>query len=516
MESKAFEIRLEPVEKKDESFSVKGLQVEIKAVKPKVTSRDEVVFLVKLKNVGYQAIRISGREGSDDNYCRFLVYAPGERMPAYGGVFWPTKGTQGLVIPPGKTIEHEFRPQWGVRPILVPGGPDGHVGHDLLQTTFLTTGIHDIVAYFHGEDNTESKDCWTGDVWSNAVKVEMVPAGSLRADEAEGKAVQAIGKLGGLVTRDEKAQGKPVVWVRLDFTQVTDADLKELAALKQLQRLELMGTRVTDAGLKDLAPLTQLQALYLRGTEVTGAGLKDLAPLKQLQRLDISLTRVTGAGLKDLAPLKQLQWLDLDGNSVTDAGLKELAALTQLQRLNLSYTKVTDAGVKELAALTQLQRLDLEGTRVTDAGVKELAALTQLQKLNLRDTKVTLAGVKELAALTQLQELDLRATKVTDAGVKELATLKQLQRLDLDETPVTDACLKELAALTQLQWLSLAVTQVTGVGVKELAALTQLQELTFGGLHGLTDAGQKELAELQKALPKLRIRIWTLPPPEHK
>ena len=77
VKSKDFEIRLEPVERKDESFSVKGLLVEIRAAKQKVTSIDEVVFVVKLKNVGDQAIRISGRE--EDNFCHFSIYAPGNK-----------------------------------------------------------------------------------------------------------------------------------------------------------------------------------------------------------------------------------------------------------------------------------------------------------------------------------------------------------------------------------------------------------------------------------------------------
>jgi hypothetical protein len=57
---------------------------------------------------------------------------------------------------------------------------------------------------------------------------------------------------------------------------VTDAGLKELAALKQLQWLELSWTQVTDAGLKVLAGLTQLKRLYLSGTQVTDAGLQNL------------------------------------------------------------------------------------------------------------------------------------------------------------------------------------------------------------------------------------------------
>ena len=73
-----------------------------------------------------------------------------------------------------------------------------------------------------------------------------------RADEAEDKAVAFVKKLGGSVDRDEKAPGKPVVEVFLSNTKVTDAGLKELAALKSLTQLDLGNTPVTDAGIKEL------------------------------------------------------------------------------------------------------------------------------------------------------------------------------------------------------------------------------------------------------------------------
>jgi len=123
---------------------------------------------------------------------------------------------------------------------------------------------------------------------------------TLRADDAEDKAVAFVEKLGGYASRDEKAPGKPVITV------------------------SLFGTQVTDAGLKELATLTNLTTLYLGGTDVTDAGLKELAALKNLTTLDLFNTKVTDAGLKELAALKNLTSLYLGGTQVTDAGVKEL------------------------------------------------------------------------------------------------------------------------------------------------------------------------------------------------
>ena len=45
---------------------------------------------------------------------------------------------------------------------------------------------------------------------------------------------------------------------------------------------------MTDAGLKELAALKNLTTLYLSGSDVTDAGLKELAALKNLTTLDLT------------------------------------------------------------------------------------------------------------------------------------------------------------------------------------------------------------------------------------
>ena len=116
----------------------------------------------------------------------------------------------------------------------------------------------------------------------------------------EGKAVNAILKLGGNVERDEKLPGRPVVGVNLDLTKATDSDLKDLKELTGLKALNLWGTQITDAGLKELKELKGLQQLYLVGTKITDAGLKELKGLEGLQVLWLDHTQITDAGLKDL------------------------------------------------------------------------------------------------------------------------------------------------------------------------------------------------------------------------
>jgi hypothetical protein len=372
------------------------------------------------------------------------------------------------------------------------------------------------------------------------------------ADPSLEQAIEAVRKVGGKVTRVEQAPGAPVVAVYLNDTKATDDDLRVLAAFKQLKTLDLGHTPITNAGLQRVAGLAELKVLIAPGIKATDDGMKYVGELKDLETLNLKFTPVGDAGLGHLAGLTRLHTLDLSGRKVTDAGMPSLGKLRNLFHLGLHDTAITDEGMKSLAALTamgnliltssgavgdegmksvarmrRLRLLDVFGTGVTDRGLKELAGLPRLFSLNLGKTGVTDAGIRSLAGLAELQWLDLSYTDVTDeglkglarcrrltnlnlqsarfvtnAGMKELAGLPQLKHLMLAWTEITDAGLKEVARCPRLTHLTLTETEVTDAGLRELTSCAHLMLLNLGGARKVTAAG---VAELEKALPKLKV-----------
>jgi hypothetical protein len=327
---------------------------------------------------------------------------------------------------------------------------------------------------------------------------------------------------------------RPIVEMNLSNKELSDADLKELANYKQLQKLDLGNTQLDDVGLKHLAALNQLQWLSIGFTQVSDAGLKELAPLQQLRWLDLGHTKVSDAGLKELVALKQLQTLHLYDTAVSDAGLKDLVALRQLGELNLKGTKVSDTGVKELQKALPMCQIEVDvhlsapprlsvlgavierdksqpdqpvvavslgSTGVKDADLTALADFKDLQQLDLGNTAVGDAGLKELVGLKHLRSLSLGFTQVSDSGLKDVAALTELEWLDLGHTQVSDEGLKNLAALQKLKELHLYDTAVSDAGLKDLSALKNLERLHLKGTK-VSDAGVKEL---QKALPQCQV-----------
>jgi hypothetical protein len=74
--------------------------------------------------------------------------------------------------------------------------------------------------------------------------------------------------------RELLGEERPRNVIELDETQVTDAGLAHLTALKQLKMLDLRKTKVTDAGLAQLKGIATLTKLDLRETEVSVGALR--------------------------------------------------------------------------------------------------------------------------------------------------------------------------------------------------------------------------------------------------
>jgi hypothetical protein len=202
--------------------------------------------------------------------------------------------------------------------------------------------------------------------------------------------------------------------------QNADSLLALLVDVPTLIYLNINNSDATDAGLKHINELTNLEELRLSNTQITDSGLEHIQELIKLQELWLSHARLTDAGLVHIKGLFKLRCLYLNSNPITDAGLKQIAELTQLECLNLDSTRITDAGLEHLRALIKLERLTLNNTPITDAGLMQIKGLTKLHILGLNQTPITDVGLEQLVGLTNLEQLYLEGTQVTDEGVKKL------------------------------------------------------------------------------------------------
>ena len=198
----------------------------------------------------------------------------------------------------------------------------------------------------------------------------------------------------------------------LDFAQLRD--------LVHIRWLELSETQITDAELANVAELTKLTVLHLGSTQITDAGLIHLKRLTHLHGLWLDDTQVTDAGLEHLNGLAGLAHLRLSGTSISDAGLEYLAGLTGLESLTIDRTQVSGPGLRHLKALPNLQELHLANTPVTDDGLQHLKELANVYAVSLENTQITDAGLMHLKGMPKLEHVNCRGTQVTDEAYREL------------------------------------------------------------------------------------------------
>jgi Leucine Rich repeat len=246
-----------------------------------------------------------------------------------------------------------------------------------------------------------------------------------------------------------------VVFVKLDGTQVCDADLFVIGKLRRIKTLSLNRTGVSDQGLAGISGMSRLSYLGLMQTEVTAAGIRQLRPSRNGS---IVMLENTSVGNEALPNLSGCAHLGLDGTAITSQGLRQLTHFKNLSVLSIQRTAVDDAAVPYLCQVTTLERLNVTGTRISGEGLFALRnALPQCRiegewadhsgigsVLRLNDSPRGTSIVLLLTESHQLKLLALSNPLINDNHLMLLEGLDHLEVLDLRGTGITDQGARKL------------------------------------------------------------------------
>jgi uncharacterized membrane protein len=89
-----------------------------------------------------------------------------------------------------------------------------------------------------------------------------------------------------------------LVVLKLTNLPINDNDIKIVADLKNIKKLNVENTLITDNGMEYIKQLSKLEQLNLYGTDVSDEGLMELASLKNLSVLYLWKTKVTLNGIE--------------------------------------------------------------------------------------------------------------------------------------------------------------------------------------------------------------------------
>lgn len=173
----------------------------------------------------------------------------------------------------------------------------------------------------------------------------------------------------------------------------------------------------------------QIVWLDLSGAQASGEGWKQLATLKNLNRLHLEKSSVDDASLAHVAALPRLEYLNLYGTGLTDAGLEHLKAAKRLRKLYLWQTKVGyDPAMAMQTAAPGLEvnlgwdhpgvvkvRLTKELETAKKTAEEATAKAAEAQK------QLEAANAEKAAADTKLQEIDGQIKALEAPPVAEAA-----------------------------------------------------------------------------------------------
>ncbi len=141
-----------------------------------------------------------------------------------------------------------------------------------------------------------------------------------------------------------------VTFLGLSRTEVTSKCFKSLAAMKKLRKLHIGSNILGSEGFNDLPRLSGLNALRLETTQLTDADLEYVTKLKNLRTLKISTNKgITDRGLAKILTMGSLTGLNIAKTSVTLKGIASLKAMKNLTRIEFDFGRFEKADIKRLA-----------------------------------------------------------------------------------------------------------------------------------------------------------------------
>jgi hypothetical protein len=346
------------------------------------------------------------------------------------------------------------------------------------------------------------------DGWSTEVFKAILRCDNLTTLDAEGSyEPMTAAELKGL------SRCPRLTTLALPHGDMTDDALDELAALQQLEHLELSDCSLSPEGWKKIAQLKHLQTLSLHDCNESDEDLALISLLPSLQRLALENSQVTDSGLSALQNCHNLWYFDLKGADIGTAGLRNLQKLPRLWRLDINGTSISDDSLAALSGFPNLAWVDIGFTYVRHPERLDFAALPRLRGISASECQIsqrslalfakqapgveifnrgflgaprpppTIYNAQAFAKLIYRDWAMLFDPEVTDDVLRDFIEWVRkdqivVRRLSLHRANITDEVLIALRDLPDLAELDLSDTEVTATGIAQLQ-LPSLKSITL-------------------------------------
>lgn len=240
-----------------------------------------------------------------------------------------------------------------------------------------------------------------------------------------------------------------------------------IAQYPNVRELNLQNATVKEA-LPYLKSLHKLTKVNLDGTYIDDADVKNVAAAKSIQDLQVgNCYKLTDDAMRSIATMPNLKNLSIDSREVTVEGMRALSqsAVEKLKPPVFMEEKEADAAAQAFTQIKNLKELNIPSSRMTDAGMEQLAKSNSIEKLNLSGAfNLTASSIDHLAKMRSLKELDLSyASKLRPSEISRLQAAlpdcKIKTDLDLKGLDIANDDRKEANKIGHNMWLLAGITE---------------------------------------------------------
>lgn len=233
--------------------------------------------------------------------------------------------------------------------------------------------------------------------------------------------------------------------VSISQNSLYDADLKVLAQLPRLRKLDLPLERLTDAGLRHVGKIKTLQELSLREVfpGLIGEGLQhlDSLPLTKLE-LDFDRSKCSECDLTPLGSLNHLRNLRIHHKPLTSRDVAALRKLSDLETLNLFDCEFENVRQGEMLFrdLANLRSLVIGVDSIPPEIGRAISQMSGLEELRVHGSDSFNEDAAWISQITSLQRLYYYAPGKRDmsSGIALLTKLPHLEDLEFYSDGVMD------------------------------------------------------------------------------
>lgn len=231
------------------------------------------------------------------------------------------------------------------------------------------------------------------------------------------------------------------------YAPLTERQIKDIAAIKDLRRLNIDEVRMERAWLRHLSNMTSLDYLYL-WSEMNG---QDLAFLDTMNIREVVLRGPTMqvSDLQKLKPILSVTQLDIEKCvDLNDEAFREFCRIfPNVATLDLKSPNITDDGFRALKNLKNLFSLDAIGcTAISDQSIPLFESLPKLKEVRFVDTNISSKGLIRL--MRRRHGIFLRV-RTSDAEFEELKKVARDTGCKIEDAEVSVNDVEELNMSSQ-------------------------------------------------------------------